>query len=41
LYFENVETFQDVMKRNGAEFMADIPKYTNIIPVVQISKVVQ
>ena len=41
LYFENVEAFQDVMKRNGAEIMADIPKYTNISPVVQISKVVQ
>lgn len=41
LYFENVEDFQEVMKKNGAEIMADIPKYTNINPVVQISKVVQ
>lgn len=41
LYFENVEAFQEVMKRNGVEIMADIPKYTNISPVVQISKVVQ
>ena len=39
-YFESIEAFQDVMKRNGAEIMADIPKYTNISPVVQISKVV-
>jgi len=41
LYFENVEAFQDVMKKNGAEIMADISKYTNINTVVQISKVVQ
>ena len=41
LYFENVEAFQVVMKNNGAEIMADIPKYTNISPVVQISKVVK
>lgn len=41
LYFENVEAFQNVMKKNGAEIMTDIPKYTNISPVVQISKVVQ
>jgi uncharacterized protein (TIGR02118 family) len=41
LYFENVEAFQNVMKKNGAEIMADIPKYTNISPVVQISEVVQ
>ncbi len=40
-YFENVEAFQAVMKKNGAEIMADIPKYTNISPLVQISKVVQ
>lgn len=41
LYFENVEAFQNVMKTNGAEIMADIPKYTNISPVVQISTVMQ
>jgi uncharacterized protein (TIGR02118 family) len=40
-YFENIEAFQAVMKKNGAEIMADIPKYTNISPIVQISKVVQ
>ncbi len=39
LYFENVKAFQEVMKRHGAEIMADIPKFTNIHPVVQISKV--
>lgn len=41
LYFESTADFQDVMKRNGADIMADIPKYTNITPLVQISKVVQ
>lgn len=41
LYIETTADFQDVMKRNGAEIMADIPKYTNITPLVQISKVVQ
>lgn len=41
LYFEKVEDFQEGMKVHGKEVLADIPKYTNITPVVQISEVIQ
>jgi uncharacterized protein (TIGR02118 family) len=41
LYFEKVEDFQEGMKIHGEKILADIPKYTNIKPVVQISEVIE
>jgi len=39
LTFDSVEAFQAEMAANGAEIMADIPNYTNVSPVIQISDV--
>lgn len=39
LYFDNVDEFQKVMGAHGAEFMADVPHYTDIEPQFQVSKV--
>lgn len=41
LYFENIAAFQEGMKTHGEKILADIPKYTNITPVVQISEVME
>ena len=41
LYFETMSAFQNSMGPNSAKLQADIPNYTNIQPVVQISEVVQ
>jgi uncharacterized protein (TIGR02118 family) len=41
LYFENIKAFQDGMKAHGKEIRDDIPHYTNIAPVVQISEVIE
>jgi uncharacterized protein (TIGR02118 family) len=41
LYFENITAFQDGMKAHGKEILADVPRYTNISPVLQISEVVE
>ncbi|MES2267357.1 MAG: EthD family reductase [Bacteroidota bacterium] len=41
LYFESITAFQDGMKAHGKEIRDDIPRYTNITPVVQISEVVE
>ena len=40
LLFENMEDFQKGLTAHGAEIMADIPKYTDLQPVIQISEVV-
>jgi uncharacterized protein (TIGR02118 family) len=37
---DSVEAFQEVFAKHGADIMADIPKYTNIEPVVQFDEVV-
>jgi len=39
LYFDSVEDFQNSFGPNAEEIMADIPNYTNIEPVIQISQV--
>ncbi|MFD0763884.1 EthD family reductase [Mucilaginibacter lutimaris] len=41
LYFENISAFQNGMKEHAAEIRADIPHYTNIKPIIQISEVVE
>ncbi|WP_202925360.1 EthD family reductase [Mucilaginibacter sp. 14171R-50] len=41
LYFDNIAAFQGGMKNHAAEIRADIPNYTNITPVIQISEVVE
>ena len=39
LYFENMSDFQNSFGANAPEIMADVPNYTNIQPMVQISEV--
>jgi len=34
-----LETFQKTIASHGAEVMADIPNYTNAVPIIQISEV--
>lgn len=41
LYFYTLAAFQNVMTANGSKILADIPNYTDIQPVVQISEVLQ
>ena len=36
----SVEAFQAAMQAHGAGIMADIPNYTDIAPVIQVSEVV-
>ncbi len=38
LYFDTMESFQNSFGPNAAQIMADVPNYTNIEPVVQLSK---
>ena len=40
LYFNALADFQKAMGAHGAEFMADVPNYTNLAPQVQISEIV-
>lgn len=39
LLFETLEVFQKMIVLNGAELMADIPHYTSVTPIIQISEV--
>jgi len=39
LYFDTMESFQNSFGPNAAQIMEDIPNYTNIAPVIQVSKV--
>ena len=39
LYFDTLEAFQNSFGPNAEEIMADLPNFTNIEPVVQISEV--
>ena len=39
LFFETVEAFQAAFGPHAEAIMADIPNYTNVQPVLQISKV--
>jgi uncharacterized protein (TIGR02118 family) len=40
LYFDSVADFQAAFAPHAASIMADIPNYTNIHPVIQISQVI-
>ena len=39
LYFDSVEDFQSAFGPHAETIMADIPNYTNVQPVIQISEV--
>jgi uncharacterized protein (TIGR02118 family) len=39
ILLDSVEAFQTAFAEHGAKFMADIPNYTAIEPVIQISEV--
>jgi uncharacterized protein (TIGR02118 family) len=39
LLFESVEAFQSAFGRHAAEITGDIPNYTSLQPVIQISEV--
>ena len=39
LYFDSVEAFQGAFGPHLHEIMSDVPEYTNVQPVVQISEV--
>ena len=39
LYFNSVESFQNSFGPNADKIMADLPNYTNIEPIIQISAV--
>ena len=39
IYFDNVESFNNSFGPNATQIMGDIPNYTNIEPVIQISEV--
>ena len=38
LEVESVEVLQDVLEAHGAEIMGDIPNFTDVEPVIQISE---
>jgi len=38
-YFETMSSFRNTMGPNSAKLRADVPNYTNIQPVIQISEV--
>lgn len=40
LYCDSVEAFQAAFGPHAKEILADIPNYTNVAPVIQISEVV-
>jgi uncharacterized protein (TIGR02118 family) len=40
LYFDTMEAFERTFRPNEEEIMKDIPNYTNIEPVIQVSEVV-
>ncbi len=39
LYFETMESFQNSFGPNAEKIMGDVPNYTNVEPIVQISEV--
>lgn len=40
-YFDQLSTYQSAFGANAEKILSDIPNYTNIQPVVQISEVVK
>lgn len=41
LYFETISAYQNSMKENREKIVSDIPNFTNIQPVIQVSEVQQ
>jgi len=41
LYFDSIPAFQNAMALNGKKVQGDIPNFTDIQPVIQISEVVE
>lgn len=39
LYFETAEAFEAAMEAHGEEILGDLPNFTDIAPVLQISEV--
>lgn len=39
LYFDSVEAFQAAFGPHASEIMSDIPNYTDIQPIIQVSEV--
>lgn len=39
LYFDSMDSFQNSFGPNAEQIMGDLPNYTNIEPIIQISKV--
>ena len=39
LLFDSVEAFQAAFAQHGAAIMGDLPNYTNLTPIIQISEV--
>lgn len=37
MFFESVDAFREGFSRVGEELVADVPNYTNVAPVIQIS----
>ena len=40
VYVDSLEAFEAAFGQHGKEFMADVPNYTNLQPVIQISEVI-
>ncbi|WP_394970536.1 EthD family reductase [uncultured Croceitalea sp.] len=38
-YFEDMDSFKNAMGPNSDQLKADVPNYTNILPMIQISEV--
>lgn len=38
LYFETVDAFQSAFGPHTSEILADVPNYTNIQPIIQVSE---
>lgn len=41
LWFDSLEAFEEVFPQHEQEFMDDVPNYTAISPVIQISEVLK
>ena len=40
LFFDSIESFQTAFGPHGKDITGDVPNYTNVAPVIQISEVV-
>lgn len=40
IHFDSVKSFQSAFGQHGAKIMADVPNYTDLAPVIQLSEVV-